>query len=549
MKLLIGIFLLLPLYQCLLVEHYNFTVHTRVSRSVANMDELLELEEGLALNLEKYAEALMQKANTIKRGVQLMAQRYNEKNTAWDYLKTYSVLHHMQADWLRWQLFIEKPVASEYVDYIKSMKPYFPQSWDFEDASEGLQRMQRVYKLKAMDISAGFLDGVKYNSTFSYLDSIAMAHHLMNQSLWVDAKQWTLAATEMFEFTEKLPELELIRGFDVEKLYISLACSLLQQNETKHALDIYRNAIEHHPPNAEIFKNYQELENQMLLKPEPLNNDSKLSLKEEGEDPNMPGCCNGRCEVPKNFSLYCVYNTKTSPFLRLAPIKTELLSKDPYIVIFHDVVSQKELTRIRTMSKKHLIASTVINYTTNAYSVDSYRTSKSVWAPSNHSLTERITNLVGDATGLEMATSEMYQVINYGIGGLFEPHVDPVFTDAVSYRSHANTLFLIFTLLQLSDVKQGGATIFTKLNLTVYPQSGSALFWYNLDNWGNEDKRTEHAGCPVIVGSKWSKFDEQFFRLNIFIYSIFSVMTKWVTDMGQEFRQPCYKSKISPLPF
>ncbi|XP_017100868.2 prolyl 4-hydroxylase subunit alpha-1-like [Drosophila bipectinata] len=528
MKLLIGIFLLLPLYQCLLVEQYNFTVHTRVSRSVANMDELLELEEGLALNLEKYAEALMQKANTIKRGVQLMAQRHNEKNTAWDYLKTYSVLHHMQADWLRWQLFIEKPVASEYVDYIKSMKPYFPQSWDFEDASEGLKRMQRVYKLKAMDISAGLLDGVKYNSTFSYLDSIAMAHHLMNQSLWVDAKQWTLAATEMFEFTEKLPELELIRGFDVEKLYISLACSLLQQNETKHALEIYRNAIEHHPPNAEIFKNYQELENQMLSKPEPLNNDSKLSLKEEGEDPNMPGCCNGRCEVPKNFSLYCVYNTKTSPFLRLAPIKTELLSKDPYIVIFHNVVSQKELTKIRTMSKKHLIASTVINYTTNAYSVDSYRTSKSVWAPSNHSLTERITNLVGDATGLEMATSEMYQVINYGIGGLFEPHVDPVFTDADRFNGTDDRFAT--TIFWLSDVKQGGATIFTKLNLTVYPQSGSALFWYNLDNWGNEDKRTEHAGCPVIVGSKW-------------------IMTKWVTDMGQEFRQPCYKSKISPLPF
>lgn len=63
---LLGVFLLFPFYQCILVEDYNFTVHTRFSRAVATMDELLELEEDLALNLEEYANALIQKANTIR---------------------------------------------------------------------------------------------------------------------------------------------------------------------------------------------------------------------------------------------------------------------------------------------------------------------------------------------------------------------------------------------------------------------------------------------------------------------------------------------------
>lgn len=209
-------------------------------------------------------------------------------------------------------------------------------------------------------------------------------------------------------------------------------------DETKLALEAYENAHKSAPHDAEIFKIYKELENHTLLyNPEPINDNKDSHLEDQGEDLNLPRCCNGRCELARNLRLYCLYNTKTSPFLRLAPIKTEILSKDPYIAIFHDVLYQKELTRIRTASKSHLIASTIINYTSNEYSVDEYRTSKSVWIPSDtNNLTQRITNLVGDATGLEMTNSEMFQVINYGIGGLFEAHMDPVLTDAVSLNSY-----------------------------------------------------------------------------------------------------------------
>jgi len=34
---------------------------------------------------------------------------------------------------------------------------------------------------------------------------------------------------------------------------------------------------------------------------------------------------------------------------------------------------------------------------------------------------------------------------------------------------------------------------------------GGAAFWYNLLPSGESDKRTLHAGCPVLLGSKWSK--------------------------------------------
>lgn len=57
----------------------------------------------------------------------------------------------------------------------------------------------------------------------------------------------------------------------------------------------------------------------------------------------------------------------------------------------------------------------------------------------------------------------------------------------------------------MSDVLAGGGTVFPSLNLSVLPQKGSALFWYNLLEDGSGDYRTRHGACPVLIGSKWGK--------------------------------------------
>jgi len=33
----------------------------------------------------------------------------------------------------------------------------------------------------------------------------------------------------------------------------------------------------------------------------------------------------------------------------------------------------------------------------------------------------------------------------------------------------------------------------------------AALFWYNYDGTGSIDLKSLHAGCPVLLGEKWSK--------------------------------------------
>lgn len=50
---------------------------------------------------------------------------------------------------------------------------------------------------------------------------------------------------------------------------------------------------------------------------------------------------------------------------------------------------------------------------------------------------------------------------------------------------------------------RGGATIFPELGIRVTPLKGAAIYWSNLNGAGELDTKTLHAGCPVLLGSKW----------------------------------------------
>lgn len=68
------------------------------------------------------------------------------------------------------------------------------------------------------------------------------------------------------------------------------------------------------------------------------------------------------------------------------------------------------------------------------------------------------------------------------MGGQYEPHRDYFGSDLLDSSPRSKTAGdRIATLLYyLSDVQEGGSTVFPSLGLAVHPQRGSALFWYNV---------------------------------------------------------------------
>ncbi|KAJ6664811.1 hypothetical protein lerEdw1_005783 [Lerista edwardsae] len=116
-----------------------------------------------------------------------------------------------------------------------------------------------------------------------------------------------------------------------------------------------------------------------------------------------------------------------------------------------------------------------------------YRISKSAWLkdtadPVIVALNCRIAALTGLST--QPPYAEYLQVVNYGLGGHYEPHFD-----------HAT----------LSSVEAGGSTAFIYANLSMPAVKNAALFWWNLHKNGEGDEDTLHAGCPVLAGDKWGE--------------------------------------------
>lgn len=65
------------------------------------------------------------------------------------------------------------------------------------------------------------------------------------------------------------------------------------------------------------------------------------------------------------------------------------------------------------------------NSVTGELEVAQYRISKSAWLKEHeHKHIKTVCQRVEDMTGLTMTTAEELQVVNYGIGGHYEPHYD-----------------------------------------------------------------------------------------------------------------------------
>ena len=142
--------------------------------------------------------------------------------------------------------------------------------------------------------------------------------------------------------------------------------------------------------------------------------------------------------------------------------------------------------------------------------------------------------------------SENFQIMNYGIGGKITPHTDSFgqihdsydvrlnemqarYTSKSSESLSTGGLRIVTFMVYLSSVELGGHTIFPQTGISIKPEMGSVLYWFNIGARNNVDSRTRHFGCPVLYGNKWiankwikwlSNFDSYPCHINKHHYSI-----------------------------
>ncbi|XP_070137453.1 prolyl 4-hydroxylase subunit alpha-2 isoform X2 [Drosophila bipectinata] len=513
----------LMLLTCQVLRQVHSVEEASHCTSVAGMVKLLELEDQLIQNLEDYADELEKKLDTVRRSIDsLRLENQKARSTTVDYLSnplnSFSLIRRMNRDWLIWQLYMEDQVGLTQADKIQSLREEMPTSTDVEEAVSALDRIQVTYGLKVEDIAKGLLNGNQYPVSLTALDSYAMAQILFDQGRLYGASRWiyqTLTWMENF----KLAEPFLLAKDEVRTFY---AETLLKLNQKADALKVVNIALTDKPHDIKLLVKKMEIEalirtgtsNQQPQPTNPLSNpNSHPTLYEMG--------CRGMYPPSTDSKLLCRYNSTTTPFLTLAPLKMEVVGLNPYMVIYHDVLSTAEIEEMKEMATPSLKRATVFKASEGKNTVVKTRTSKVAWFPDSYnSLTLRLNARINDMTGFDLSGSEMLQLMNYGLGGHYDRHYD--FFNTTQNSSALTGDRIATVLFYMSDVEQGGATVFPTIHKTVYPQRGSAIMWYNLKDDGEPDELTLHAACPVLVGSKW-------------------VCNKWIRERAQFRSRPCLK--------
>ncbi|RZC35039.1 P4Ha N and/or 2OG-FeII Oxy domain containing protein [Asbolus verrucosus] len=517
------------------------TGKSEVFTALADLEELLQTESVLINTLENYIKSEEQKLDLLKKYAQIYKKQYNKASEdvqlyVANPINAYTLVKRLTTDWKEVENLITADISGDCLANITHVKETmkFPTDEDLNGAAVALMRLQDTYRLDTSSLARGELNGVKYSSELSAADCFELGRQSYNNGDYYHTLLWMREADSRLnrEVNETVERSDILEY---------LAFSTYKEGNIPLALDLTNKLLEILPshPRALGNKVYYEDELQKTVEVKRKGDDGSESVQNDEISTSTitdiygrefyEQLCRGEISLPPErvARLKCRYLTRKNPFLLLAPFKVEEAHHKPDIFIFHDVLADSEIATIRKLAQPRFRRATVQNTDTGELEIAHYRISKSAWLKEEeHKHIEDVSRRVSDMTGLTMETAEELQVVNYGIGGHYEPHFDfarreekNAFKSLGTGNRIATVLFYSF-LMQMSDVAQGGATVFPTIHVALWPKKGAAAFWHNLHPSGDGDKLTRHAACPVLAGSKW-------------------VSNKWIHERGQEFLRPC----------
>ncbi|XP_067163896.1 prolyl 4-hydroxylase subunit alpha-3 [Apteryx mantelli] len=448
-------------------------------------------------------------------------------------LLAFGLIKRLRSDWLN---VVYSEAASENTRELQAgfeaLRQELPGPEDLEGAAQALMRLQDVYALSVKGLAKGVFEPAGARSplyrpgqpvTLSADDCFHVGKVAYDVGDYYHSIAWLEEAVDLFRLSYGSWNTEDLAS--LEDALDHLAFSYFMAGNVSHALSLSREFLRYDPSNLRVARNVAQyeklLEEQGTAEPGPPRrpDGTRLQTRDAYEELcRSPGTQVRGGGVPR---LRCTYETNGSPYLLLQPAKRETVRLRPYVALYHDFVSDAEAETVKALAGPWLQRSVVASGEKQQKA--EYRISKSAWLkdtadPAVAALERRIAAV----TGLDVRApyAEYLQVVNYGLGGHYEPHFDHA-TSGKSplYRMKSGNR-IATVMIYLSSVEAGGSTAFIYANFSVPVVKNAALFWWNLRRNGAGDGDTLHAACPVLAGDKW-------------------VANKWIHEHGQEFRRPC----------
>ncbi len=170
--------------------------------------------------------------------------------------------------------------------------------------------------------------------------------------------------------------------------------------------------------------------------------------------------------------------------------------EEPLIVILGNVLSNEECDELVRLSKDKMKRSKI----GTTREENELRTSSSMFLEeSENEIIARVEKRVSSIMNIPIEHGEGLQILRYTPGQEYKAHHD--FFSSTSKVASNNRISTL--VMYLNDVEQGGETFFPKLNFSVTPKKGMAVYFEYFYNEQNLNDLTLHGGAPVITGEKW----------------------------------------------
>ncbi|XP_067876567.1 prolyl 4-hydroxylase subunit alpha-1-like isoform X3 [Heterodontus francisci] len=519
--------------------------HNDFFTSIGQMTDLLYTEKDLVTSLKDYIKAEETKLGEIKRWAEkldLLTETATKDPEGFlgHPVNAFKLMKRLNTEWLELENLVLKDMSDGFISNLTIQRQHLPNDEDQTGAAKALIRLQDTYKLDAETISQGNLPGVKHKTSLTAEDCYELGKVAYSDTDYYHTELWMEQALKQLEAGE-VSTIDKITILD----YLSYA--VYQQGDLDRALELTKSLLKLDPEHQRANGNLRYFEYMMADQKKEMSNVAQKTTgsksgdvsqtKRERQNDYLPErqkyekLCRGegiKLTPGKQRKLFCRYSDASrNPQYILKPVKQQDEWDKPRIIRYIDIISDQEIERVKALAKPRLRRATISNPITGVLETAHYRISKSAWLSEYEDLViSRINRRIQDLTGLDVSTAEELQVANYGVGGQYEPHHDFARKDEPDAFKELGTGNRIATwLFYMSDVAAGGATVFPEVGAAVWPQKGTAVFWYNLFPSGEGDYSTRHAACPVLVGNKW-------------------VSNKWIHERGQEFRRRCNLSEL-----
>lgn len=495
--------------------------------ATSKLEDLLSLESEIVRMVDKYLEAAQERIDTIKEYVTDYRELNRGRNVSQAItsgetssvvahpVDAYLLLKRLTVEWASVEdaMLQHANATHELVQRVVLFREgsSFPVIEDLHGAAVALVRLQDTYNLNMTTLPTGTFTGVglienefRSSKPLNARDCLFLGKHAFNKGYYDKAIEWFEAAVYRSDNEE-----DTSASRDEIEPFLEAAVQVhddVLEKRGPRGADWQTNPV---PVNKSLARKLRYMESGApKFIPKLYQHQSY-----EEEEEHYSRLCRGERLRPIEIesTLVCRY-ARSNPYMTLMPLQLEEKSLDPYIVIFHNFLTNVQTDTVIDLAKPKLTTSRHRS-PDGGFISSMVRTSKNAWLREGVNSENFLTNLtkkIEAATSLhaiQPSAGEDYQVANYGIGGLYVTHTDYLMInpDPAAYSAWEHFMgdrFATF-MVYLSDVEAGGATVFPRAGVTIWPQRGSAAFWWNLYRSGVGDENTRHGGCPVLHGSKW----------------------------------------------